>query len=184
MKFLALDLGTATGYCYSHDDKRISGAWKLATIQELKVQKKERYDRRGDVRVYRFFEKIKSLQTQVGFDVVIFEDVQFSTFTNQTQLWASFRTALWMAFPPGSRPIVECINVKSLKSLSTGNGNADKNDMARALAAAEPDKFKTYSRKNSVGLVEKGTGRLLTDDEVDAIHIWRWAQVALGRMPT
>lgn len=182
MNFLALDLGSSTGYCFNVSSRRYSGTWKLATAKELNDQKRTRMDRRGDIRVSRFFAKIMALQSSSQFSAIVWEDVQFSKHTLATQLWASFRTAIWLAFP-GPQPVKECVGVTALKKLSTGNGAADKDGMARALVAKESHLWNLCGKVGALKVVEKATGRLLTNDEVDAILLWIWTNIALGRMP-
>jgi crossover junction endodeoxyribonuclease RuvC len=154
VNILALDLGTDTGFAYG-DSVPVVGTWKLATAKEIRSWGLARITRRADPRIYRLFLKLK----QVVFtpDVVIFEDVQFQTYTYQTQLWASFRAAIWCAFP---NTLIDCVPVQTLKRFATGSGGANKEKMAEALYRLSPNwKFAN-----------------LTDDAVDAIWLWRWAK--------
>jgi hypothetical protein len=95
--------------------------------------------------------------------VVVFEDVQFSSYTSQTQLWASYRTAVWLAF--GKTSLIECVDVKTLKKFAC-NGNATKEMMA-------------YAAKKRLGPLDPN----LDDNAIDALWIFTWARATLRRTP-
>lgn len=157
---LALDLGTNTGFCFgSEPDELFLGTDKFATAKEVREWGKNRMTRRCDPRVLRFYDRLHRFRRP---DIVVFEDVEFSSYTKQTQLWASFRTAVWLAFGVG-RVLVECVPVGTLKRFATGAGNANKNGMARAASRLGLD-------------VDK-----LDDNAIDAYHLWRWAHLNLTR---
>jgi hypothetical protein len=162
MNILALDLGTHTGYCYETPLGLSSGTWTLAKAGEVTAWGKERIARRRDPRPGRLLEKIQVVNPQP--DVVVFEDVQFQTYTYQTQLWSSLRTAVWLAFPESV--VFECVPVGTLKKFATGYDKADKVLMARYLRLQHPA---IYSPK-------------MDDNEVDAIWIHLWAKRNLSRM--
>lgn len=164
MNVLALDLGSTTGFAFSHPSGTpIIGSHTWATDKELKAMRQTRHDRRGDIRVIRFYDWLTTLHTANAFDAVVFEDVQFSSFTAQTQLWASFRTTVWLAFP---RTLIECVPVGTLKKYATGSGAADKNLMMWAL------------RKQWPGYWNES----LDDNAVDAAWLWLWTKQNLSRI--
>ena len=160
MNILALDLGSTTGIAIGRTNENPrceSIVW--ASAAELRKAKQQRYDRRGDIRVKTFFYWLQKQNAQL----VVFEDVQFSSSTAQTQLWSSFRTAVWLAFPSS---FVECVPTGTLKKFATGNGAADKPAMAIALAKKHPSIFRHD----------------MDDNAVDAAWLWLWAEKNLGRM--
>lgn len=164
MNILALDLGTTTGFAYSYANvtPRVSSrTW--ATAQELKDQKARRGDRRGDIRVVRFYDWLTDLHAQCKFDAVVFEDVLFASSTYQVQLWSAFRTTVWLAFP---KALIEAVPVQTLKKHATGSGAADKQTMAAALKARHPEIYRAD----------------LDDNAVDAASLWLWATQNLGRI--
>lgn len=158
---LALDLGTKTGYCYGHDIQNLTvGTKVLAKPKEITEWGKSRLTRRGDPRIFRFWEFLAGLPAA---DIVVFEDVEFASYTKQVQLWAGFRTAVWLRFGTGRGTLLECVPVSTLKKYATGAGNADKNGMRRALER------------------ERITVDGLDDNAIDALHLWRWAERNLTR---
>jgi hypothetical protein len=162
LNILALDLGTATGYAYNRGDEFFCGTWQLATAKEIRQCGKDRLNRRKDPRI----EKLCETLTELGkFDLVVFEDVQFSSYTAQTQLWSSLRSAVWLC---ASAPHFDCVPVGTLKKFATGNGAATKENMMMAL----------FSPAIDMGL---NLGKL-DDNGVDAVWIWLWAKQKLGRM--
>lgn len=167
MNILGLDLGSKTGFAYNSGETFFAGTWQLANSKELKNDKVSRMDRRGDRRVLELH-RILTQEMAVWPDpkIVVFEDVQFSTYTMQTQLWSSLRAAVWLAFPPLSGVVVECVPVGTLKRFATGHGGATKESMANYLRARHP---KFFSDK-------------LDDNGVDAAWLWLWAQTHLTRM--
>lgn len=159
---LAIDLGTKTGFAYNRGDKFFTGTWKLATDEEVKVWGIQRLTRRNDPRAERLCENLTALGK---FDIVIFEDVQFSSTTYQTQLWAALRATLWLC-AVGS--LFECVPVGKLKQFATGNYRADKLEMALALKQQHPTVF----------------SQALDDNAVDAIWLHLWAKKNLQRINT
>jgi Holliday junction resolvasome RuvABC endonuclease subunit len=117
--------------------------------------------RRQDPRIARLFHWLRGVLKP---DLVVFEDVEFQTYTCQTQLWSSFRTAVWLAFSDRS-VILECVPVTTLKKFATGYGSADKKQMRAALFTQFPE-----------------TRPDLDDNAVDALWILKWAEHNLGRM--
>jgi hypothetical protein len=107
-------------------DPMTAGTWHLATPKEVKQWHKEGLDRRGDPRVLRLTNNLMSFTEWA--DVVVFEDVKFCSTTMQCQLYASFRTAVWLLFPVTK---IEAVPVQTLKKFATGSGSATKEAMKR-----------------------------------------------------
>src|SRR6266508_3472832 len=123
MNILGIDLGTKTGYCYNSGNELCAGTWQLATPKEVKEWGKSR--RKEDFRVCRLFEKLMAIAP--GLDAIVFEDVVFATTTYQVQLWAGFRTVVWMLNCLNDYKIeIDCVPVGTLKKFATGNGAASK----------------------------------------------------------
>jgi Holliday junction resolvasome RuvABC endonuclease subunit len=165
MNILALDLGTKTGYCHTllGSVGWAAGTWELAVDKEVTAWGKQRITRRRDPRVTRLRDKILALPKP---DLIVFEDVEFQTYTYQTQLWSSFRAAAWLAY--GEEVAYECVPVSTLKKFATGSGSADKTGMRRALIRRFPELC--LSPKTD-------------DNAVDAIWIYKWAETNLIRLP-
>jgi Holliday junction resolvasome RuvABC endonuclease subunit len=164
VKILALDLGTHLGLAHNFNEGKITAeSHDLATAKEITAWGKQRWDRRNDPRIHRLALLLAGI-TQPVPDVVCFEDVQFSSFTKQTQLWASYRTVVWLVF--GQKAVLECVPVSTLKKFATGHGGADKSMMAAALYREHPE-------------LEKSG---FTDDAVDAIFLLKWATKNLSRL--
>lgn len=152
---LAIDIGTHCGYAYNRGDSATTaGTLHLATKDEVTAWGKERITRRKDPRVERLCDFLTNLGT---FDVIIFEDVEFMKYRLQTQLWSSLRAAIWLC---GTARVFECLPVGTLKKFATGSGKASKELMAKFLA---------------------GDAKL-DDNAVDAIWLWRWAELNLKRI--
>lgn len=166
MNILALDLGTKLGICFNAGDDLICSTKLLATDAEITAWGKERLDRRRDPRIRRLFSEIRALDRTHVFDFIVFEDVEFASSRKQTQLWASLRTAAWLA---GDEHIAryECVNVKTLKKFATTSGNADKTYMRLAMKT----QFPQHWHKD------------LDDNAVDAFWLHRWATVTFARTP-
>ena len=164
MNILALDLGTHTGYCRTLiEGSFAAGTWDLATKDEITAWGKDRTTRRCDPRILRLFTNLVELTPAP--ELVVFEDVQFQTFTYQTQLWSSFRAAVWLAF--GGQALLECVPVSALKKFATGYGSANKELMKRYLTLRYPE------------LQLAGCD----DNAIDAIWIYKWAETNLARHP-
>jgi len=152
---LAIDLGTSTGFAYNRGDKIFQGAWLLATDKEISAWGRNRLRRRKDPRVERLCKHLGSLGR---FDMVVFEDVEFSSYTAQTQLWSGLRSSIWIC---AQANVSECIPVGTLKKFATGSGNATKEMMFKALE-------QQYSHLAG-GLANE-------DDAVDATWCWVFAK--------
>lgn len=160
MNVLALDLGTKTGYAYSRGSDFMAGTWTLAKAKQISEARRTRMDRRCDPRIWQLHSTLLAYVNRA--DIVVFEDVQFSSTTMQTQLWASLRAAVWIAFCHPSI-IIECVPVGTLKKFATGHGGATKEMMKAAC------KRLGYSTDS------------LDDNAIDAIFLHRWAQQYLCR---
>ena len=162
MNILALDLGTHTGYCHTHSPGGwIAGTWDLATKKEISEWGRDRTSRRRDPRVARLFARLQVVRPEP--DVVVFEDVQFQTYTYQTQLWSSLRAAMWLAF---QSPVFEGVPVGTLKKFATGDSGANKEAMLKYL-------LRRFPNERTMGLDDNG---------VDAVWLYKWAEQHLGRM--
>lgn len=178
MRILALDLATSTGFAYNNArGEFLCGSWLLATDKQLKVASKQRMNRRLDMRVLKLFENVKNLHGEQEFGVVVFEDVQFQSYTLWCQLWASLRAAMWLAPTAHKQPVFEAVPVKTLKKFATGHGGATKAMMVKALV-------KSDNRFFAVDDPEKAfyNTQMINDDAVDAVWLHKWAQQNLGRL--
>lgn len=169
---VAYDLGTSTGYAIRCDGVLASaGTLVLATAKDLRAARKlDEGLRKADPRVVALYaaarEQLGSIERAIetaptGTPIpdlhVAWEDVQFSTSTAQTQLWASFRTVLWLALEKHTAWLRHPVPVGTLKKYATGSGNADKDRMAAALRARLP--------------AEAGWPGGLDDNAIDAIWL-------------
>lgn len=184
MNILALDLGSKTGFASNIDaggrflvNSFICGTWKLATDKELAIARTKRMDRRRDPRVTELFSRLIAAKDACNIQAVVFEDVQFSSYTLQTQLWSSLRAAVWLAFDSA---IIECVPVSTLKKYATGNGAATKEEMACALCRHDP-RFKIGKDRKGKFVVVCGN-EIVDDNGVDAAWIHRWATQNLSRI--
>lgn len=155
---LALDLGTKTGWALLDQRGQVlSGTLVLAKAKEIKEQN----GRELDCRYCRLAEFVSGLVRNNEVEVLGFEDVEFSTYTAQTQLWASLRGAVWSVGCGLPSLEIEAVPVGTLKKFATGHGNATKDMMAAALRRSHPDFF---------------VGSQPDDNEVDAIHLLHYIQ--------
>ena len=163
LKILALDLGTKTGVARNYGPSPLETTWELSTEKEVTAWGKQRLTRRCDPRIGRLYQRL--IDRRLGEpDLIVFEDVEFSTYTKQTQLWASFRTVVWLASVVRGA-VIECVPVTTLKKFATGSGAADKAAMKRAMFTQFPC-----------------TSRALDDNAIDARWILKWAEKNLSRM--
>jgi|ERR1035437_2308825 Holliday junction resolvasome RuvABC endonuclease subunit len=165
LKILALDLGTKTGVARNFGLPPLETTWELSTATEVTKWGKQRLTRRCDPRIGRLYQRLMAEYGQAWPDLIVFEDVEFSTYTKQTQLWASFRTVVWLASVVMGAA-TECVPVTTLKKFATGSGAADKVAMRRAL-------FTQFPYVYSVGL---------DDNAIDALWVLKWAEKNLSRM--
>ncbi len=176
LKILALDLATNCGWCHNYDGHIQLGTWRLASANEIKQWGQERTVRKNDPRVQRLFNLVQSFG-DVAFDFVIFEDVEFQSYTQQCQLWSSLRAAVWLS---SSWKRSECVPVATLKKFATGHGAATKEMMVKAARLAEPTRF--HMLPNRPVCFHDSLQQCAHDDNAaDAYHLFRWAQQNLGR---
>lgn len=183
---LALDLGTNCGFSLQTDQFSQTGTWILATPKEMLQARKEGWERRLDPRFRQLLDLITNIVSRYEVRRIIFEDVIFMSSQAQAQLWASLRAAIWSASiicwnrQTGKEIDVQAIPVGTLKKFATGNGGADKNEMAEALAKLD----RTLSMKvenvkgKFVNVLTKSDGHVMDDNEVDAIWLSRYAKAA------
>lgn len=178
MRILALDLASATGFATNTGEGVDIGTWRLSTASEVRSWGIQRLTRRNDPRAKRLFD----LVSQFKVDVVVFEDVEFQTYTQQCQLWSSLRAVVWLAFP--APVIIECVPVATLKRFATGHGGATKSMMMSAAVRDGNNQFKVCETKRGeiVTLKDTVTGNEIDDNAIDAYHLFKWAQRNLGRM--
>jgi Holliday junction resolvasome RuvABC endonuclease subunit len=167
VNILALDLGTKTGWALSRDGAITAGTWVLASPVEIKRARKHRLDRTCDPRFLRLFRHVEAVVEQVALDWIVFEDVEFSKGRMQAHLWASWRAVVWAQGLFGRK--IDCLATGKLKSFATGNGGADKDQMARALT------LDPRYRLDKGGVYDTFQKKILGDDAVDAVHLLQWA---------
>lgn len=170
MNLLTLDLGTKTGWACGAGENLFAGTWNLSTAREISEAAKARLDRRCDPRINRLFDHVRDIVWRIKPKFIVFEDVQFSTFTCQTQLWSSLRAAVWLANTAYPMATFECVPVTTLKKFTTGQGSATKETMRRCV--------ETHFRLNSTLDFKK-----LDDNAIDALALWVWAERNLSRTP-
>lgn len=184
MRVLALDLGTATGWAVGQDGKLIDcGTWKLATPKEIALAGKSRMSRRLDPRIPALWVHLVQAQfAGPALDWVVFEDVQFSSTTMQTQLWASFRTVVWLFASMHHNVKTECLGVQKLKQFATGHGGATKEMMsAHLITGADPRFF--LDAKSAMPQFHGPDGtKILDDNAVDAVHLLKWSMKTLKNL--
>lgn len=166
---LGLDLGSHTGVAYAPAAAEPIAAhtWHLATPTELRRAKAA--IRESDPRMARFCASLRPLMAATR--LVVWEDVQFSSSTAQTQLWASFRGALWAVledFPTVERMAVP---VGTLKKWSTGSGAADKDQMRASLTARVSAGLCSVASLNPETILAG-----LDDNAVDAVWLVEYAR--------
>ena len=162
LKILAVDLGTHCGLAHNCQGELKAWTEHLATPAEVTAWGKSRMTRRNDPRISRL---AKILSCCPKPDVVVFEDIQFQSYTLQCQLWSSLRAAIWLTL--GASCILECVPVSTLKLFATGHGGATKDGMSLALKRKHP----TLCKQD------------LDDNAIDAIWILKWAETNLARIP-
>lgn len=162
LKILAVDLGTKCGIAHNCGGAIVADTYHLSTAAEVTAWGKTRLTRRCDPRISRLQKILCGIPKP---DVAVFEDVQFSSYTLQCQLWSSLRTVLWLTL--GNSCVLECVPVSTLKLFATGHGGATKEMMQRALVKKHPEVYNPS----------------LDDNAIDALWILKWAQSNLARMP-
>lgn len=177
MRILSLDLGTKTGWAIGQDGVLLDcGTWTLATTKEIALAGKSRMSRRLDPRVSALWKHLFKAQfSGPALDWIVFEDVQFSSTTYQTQLWSSFRTVVWLFALLHHGLKTECLGVQKLKQFATGHGGATKEMMAKAMIRWADQRFLLDSTSPKVQLC----GKILDDNAVDSVHLLYWAMKTL-----
>jgi Holliday junction resolvasome RuvABC endonuclease subunit len=175
MNILALDLGTTTGWAIRDAGGTLrAGSARLASEKQLSEQRKLRGDRRSDIRIRALWEFIEDMEESVGFDAIVFEDVQFVRSTAQAHLWASFRTTVWL-YAYLHEKTTECLATGKLKMFATGSGSATKEMMAVWLVQKHTEIFGFYD--GATRLLDNDA--ILDDNAVDATHLLLWAEKVL-----
>ncbi len=171
MNILALDLGTKTGYAYfgSHATWDC-GTWRLADPGQVTIARREGWDRKCDPRFATLCFHIESMIENHDIGAVVFEDVLFSQTTLQTQLWSTFRAAIW-AVKRSHNFEIDCLNTATLKKVSTGHGAATKKMMAAHLMKKYPDYFFKRDKPTENCFLQKKNGEPVDDNAVDARHL-------------
>jgi hypothetical protein len=148
----------------------------VKSSDEVKVMKKLRLTRRGDLRVTRFYDWLYFAVTTDSITHIVFEDVEFCSQTYQCQLWSSYRTCVWLvAHQKGLE--VEAVPVKSLKLWASGDGGASKKGMMNALVASARDRFSLVDMKRKTDrwrVRDAVHDTLLDDNAVDALWLYSW----------
>lgn len=134
MNILGLDLGTTTGWACSSNGEITLGSWKLATPKEITAQRRIGDDRNADIRIPRLFLHIANKVYIRQIDAIVFEDVKFIKTTMQGQLWAAFRSCIWLQ----PKPEKLAVPVQTLKKFATGWHNATKEQMIEAAFKHHP----------------------------------------------
>lgn len=178
MNVLALDLGTKCGWAARHQESETgiervnSGTWILAEPAAIAVCRAEGLDRSREPRFDALYEKVHHAVWQFEIELIAFEDVLFSEYTLQTQLWSTLRAAIWAVCLGNTRLQCRCLNTASLKKYATGNGAATKKMMSAHLLKKYPDLFvKNPKPTENCFLLDKITGRKVDDNETDARHL-------------
>lgn len=166
MNFLALDLGTHTGYASLVNGEFNTGTWTLLSPSDIRKQAKLRYDRRQDARIPNLEKKLNVSYKIARLDWIFFEDVQFASTCKQAHLWASLRAVLWLYSEQWGIQI-ECCPTGTLKLFATGYGGATKEQMERAARKKYPDWLATR-----IGL---------DDNAFDATHLLAWGIQTVSR---
>lgn len=159
---LALDLGSKTGWATwdSADNEDEIGTWRLVSDKEMRAVRKVHAERRYDPRVAALWERINvALDGLTPPALVVFEDVQFSVYTAQTQLWASLRSAVWLS----DATLFDVCPVGTLKAFAL-HGQASKEDL-RVVFDRQPvaQRFSTAD-----------------DNAVDAFFLLYWTKRKYG----
>lgn len=179
MIILALDLGTKTGWAHvNHQGAIASGTVTLANRAELKAAREEQFDRRFDPRFPALLDFLCAREQTLGKpDLIFFEDVLFSEYTYQTQLWSSLRAAVWAYKCIAAIQEIECLDTSGLKKFATGNGAATKRMMAAFLRKKFPNEFHASPTANpkKEQYLASTDGRIVESDEVDARHLLDYA---------
>lgn len=177
MSILTLDLGTKCGYALQTGrGERLSGTWILSEPSSIKAAGEADLDRTREPRFFELANRIeKIVQLNEDLRLIAFEDVLFSKYTKQTQLWSSLRAAIWAVVWKHPHIRVDCLNTTSLKVFGANHGGATKEMMAAWLMKRHPE---TFCRKGGKTLKQTGiplVASIVDDNEIDALHLLDWA---------
>jgi hypothetical protein len=177
---LALDLATLTGWAALIDGKRMGGTWKLTTEKARKEAQAQNLDRRADPRFSELLAHLVDFELTYGQPKVIwFEDVKFSTYTQQTQLWSSLRAAVWAYQFLCPETDIQCLDTTQLKLWGAQHGGATKSMMGAWLVRKHPDLYvKNPASSETCFVLEKATGAEVDDNQADAQHLLDYALFA------
>lgn len=172
MNTLALDLGTKCGYAIRTEEGRVvSGTWQLSSPDCIGAARADGLDRRCDPRFEALFNQINAAVGLYMIKKIVFEDVLFSEYTLQTQLWSSLRSTVWatrLTFPEME---LDCVNTATLKKYATGNGQATKKMMSAHLLRKYPQEFVKNPKPTENCFLLRKDGTRVDDNEVDARHL-------------
>lgn len=170
---LALDLGQHLGWAAMVGDQRMGGTWELTTDKQRKEAAAQGLDRRCDPRFGRMLDRLMEFRGNFGCpDQIIFEDVQFSEYTLQTQLWSSFRAAIWAFQWLRPNVDVQCLDTSRLKVWGAHHGGATKLMMGAWLVKKHPNFWvKNPNPTENCFVRERFTGARVDDNQVDAQHL-------------
>jgi hypothetical protein len=174
MNRLALDLGTRCGWAAMIEGVRTGGTWRLASEKQLKNAREEEFDRRCDPR---FLQLLKHLsEWPARLDQIAFEDVLFSKYTLQTQLWSALRSAVWAYHFVHPETDIQCLDTTRLKVWGAQHGGATKEMMGAWLVKKHPARYLKNPEPIPTCFVrERGTDRMIDDNQVDAQHLLDYA---------
>lgn len=131
--WLALDLGTHTGFAVHDGRATWAGTHRLATANELKGSI---YNRCWDVRFERLYDFTSQHLLLSKTSTLVWEDVQFVHSSQQINVWTTLRSAVWAAVVDlrraGHCVTLHAVPVGTLKKHATGSGSADKTAMLKA----------------------------------------------------
>ena len=178
MVTLALDLGQHTGWAIHDSDLEVttSGTWGMTISDRERKAMASNWDRKEDPRFLALFKNINHMVREHSVRKIVFEDVQFSTYTLQTQQWSMYRSAVWAQRIISPFVEFDCLNTSTLKLVATGRGNATKLMMAAWLVKKYPHRFQKLVNPNPKQelFIETTDGRAVDDNEVDAYHLLQY----------
>jgi Holliday junction resolvasome RuvABC endonuclease subunit len=146
MKYLALDLGTKTGYCY--------GSEADALAHGTKNFKKKKFEKDGD-RFLNFHVWLRDLIRNEKPDFVYFEDVKSHSGNLAARVYCGLLSQVQMICV-AEGVICKAEGVGTIKKHATGNGRASKEMMIEAAEAK--------------------VGKVKDDNEADAVCLWHCAR--------
>jgi hypothetical protein len=174
---LAIDLGTKLGWALDVHGVRSGGTKLLVSEADRKLAVDDSLDRRCDPRFGALLDHIMDIRgNHGGPDLIIFEDVKFSVYTQQTQLWSSLRAAIWAYKWLRPNTNIQCLDTSKLKKWGTNNGAATKEMMGAWLVRKHPNLYiKNPEPIETCFVRERYTDRMVDDNQVDAQHLLDYA---------